>query len=221
MIEKSVKFLVIGIFIPILVFPSILSAHVYLPLVASRVSKINEIVVVPNPDFHVPNVTFYGIDVDVEILNRADENQTVVELAILDPKVFIEVKFVNQSLEFEAIAIGFTQIKRYSYQSGITAENDYVVFYINQSNMTQLPDGNYTLYRPIFWESPELSIVTGETLQTNITVTSGIVNITYANFNYQSTDNVSFSNISSLVILSLCLYPIIRFRRRRRKSRSV
>ncbi|MHA1690616.1 MAG: hypothetical protein ACTSU7_03160 [Candidatus Heimdallarchaeaceae archaeon] len=221
MIEKSVKFLVIGIFIPILVFPSILSAHVYLPLVASRVSKINEIVVIPNPDFQIPNVTLYGIDVDVEILNREDENLTVVELAILDPKVFIEAKFVNQSLEFEAMAIAFAQVKRYSYQSGITAENDYVVFYINQANMTQLPDGNYTLYRPIFWESSEHSIVTGESLQTNITVTFGIVNITYANFSYLSTDNVTFSNISSLVFLSLCLYPIIRFRRRRRKSRSV
>jgi len=129
-----------------------------------------------------------------------------------------EAKFVNQSLEFEVMAIAFAQVKRCSYQSGITAENDYVVFYINQANMTQLPDGNYT--RPIFWESPELSIVTGETLQTNITVTFGIVNITYTNFNYQSTDNVTFSNISSPVILSLCLYLIIRFRRRR-KSRSV
>lgn len=220
MIEKSVKLLVISIFIPILVFPSIFSAHGYLPVIASRVSKINEIVVIPNPDFHIPNVTLYGIDVDVEILNRADENQTIVELAILDPKVFIDAKFVNQSLEFKAVAIGFNQVKRYSYQSGITAENDYVVFYINQANMTQLPDGNYILYRPIFWESPELSIVAGETLQTNITVTSSIVNITYANFNYQSTDNVTFTNTSSLVILSLCLYPIIRFRRRR-KSRSV
>ncbi|MCE7739773.1 MAG: hypothetical protein KAU62_08650 [Candidatus Heimdallarchaeota archaeon] len=216
MIEKSVKILVISIFIPILVFSSILSAQGYLPVIASRVSKINEIVVIPNPDYNVPNVTFYGIDVSVEILNRADENQTVVELSILDPKVFIGATFVNQSLEFGAIAIGFAQVKRYSYQSGITAENDYVVFYINQANMTQLPDGNYTLYRPIFWESPELSIVAGETLQTNITVTSGIVNITYANFNYQSTDNVTFSNISSLVFLSLCLYPIIRFRRRRK-----
>jgi hypothetical protein len=221
MIEKSVKFLVISIFIPILVFPSILSVHGYLPLVSSRVSKINEIVVIPNPDFHIPNVTLYGIDVDVEILNREDENLTVVELAILDPKVFIEAKFVNQSLEFEAMAIAFAQVKRYSYQPGITAENDYVVFYINQANMTQLPDGNYTLYRPIFWESSELSIVKGETLRTNITVTFGIVNITYANFSYLSTDNVTFSNISSLVIFSLCLYPIIRFRRRRRKSRSV
>ncbi|TET77635.1 MAG: hypothetical protein E3J43_05630 [Candidatus Heimdallarchaeota archaeon] len=216
MIEKSVKILFLGILIPILVFPSILSSHGYLPVIASRVSKINEIVVIPNPDYNVPNVTLYGIDVDVEILNRADENQTIVELAILDPKVFIDATFVNQSLEFEAVAIGFNQVKRYSYQSGITTENDYVVFYINQANMTQLPDGNYTLYRPIFWESPELSFAPGETLQTNVTVTSSIVNITYPSFNYDPTDNVTFSSISSLVFLSLCLYPIIRFRRRRK-----
>ena len=218
--RKSVKLLITSTIIPILIFSNFLSVQGFQTVIASRISKINDIIVIPNPDYQIPNVTYFGIDVEVEILNREEENQTVVELAIQDPKIIIEATFTNQSLEYGAIVIAFPQIKRYSYLPGITIETDYLVFYIFQENMTQLPDGNYILYRPIFWETTNQTIVAGEMLKTNFTVTSGVVDIIYANFtNDNPTDNVTFSGTAFLAFVLLYLYPMIRLRRK--KSRIV
>jgi len=89
----------------------------------------------------------------------------------------------------------------------ITIENHSIKVYINQTNLTQLPDGNYTLWRPID---------NGEELPMIIRMKSGIMNITYSSFDNQETDKVSLLLIFLLVLfISLFSYVIIVYIRRR------
>jgi len=198
--RKLGKILVIAIIIHLIVFQIILSVHGDLPVVASRISGISNISVIA--DHSAPNDTLFGISVEVEILNRADENQTVIELSDFRPNVFINATFVNQSLEIDPLACAHATIMRYSYQPGITSEGSLVKFYINQANLTYLPDGNYTLWRLIN-TAYIINNITSEELPAIITVSSGIVNITYIDFDYIPTEITSFSFIFPIVFLSL------------------
>ncbi|MHA1400473.1 MAG: hypothetical protein ACTSQE_09000, partial [Candidatus Heimdallarchaeaceae archaeon] len=139
----------------------------------------------------------FKIKAEVEILNRADENQTVISP---DLKLMINATLVNQSFKLVVEAMGPCMITYDTYSPGITIENHSIKVYINQTDLTQLPDGNYTLWRPIN---------AGEELPTIIRIKSGIMNITYSSFDNQETDKVSLSLTFSLVVISLFSYVIV------------
>ncbi len=213
------KFLIVTIIIPILIFPTVLSVNGDQPVIASRISEIIYITVISDPDYYKPDNTFFGIEVEVEILNRDTENQSVIELSDFSPKVFINASFVNQSLEIEQIVYAHATIIHYSYQPSITVEYALIRFYINQTDLSHLPDGNYTLWRPIDMGSNFNDITPGEQLLTVITTKSGIMNITYSFFDIdnQPTDEVKFPLIFSLAFISLFSCVVIVFLRRKRR----
>ncbi|MHA1305594.1 MAG: hypothetical protein ACTSPI_17980 [Candidatus Heimdallarchaeaceae archaeon] len=199
------KLLIIIVMIQILIFHSVLSVKGEQPVLASRISVITEITSSEpddNPLFE--NYTSFKIKAEVEILNRADENQTVISP---DLKLMINATLVNQSLTLVVEAMGSCMITYDTYSPGITIENHSIKVYINQTNLTQLPDGNYTLWRPID---------NGEELPMIIRMKSGIMNITYSSFDNQETDKVSLLLIFLLVLfISLFSYVIIVYIRRR------
>ena len=220
------KFLIVSIIIPMLIFPTALSVNGDQPAITSRISRIIYITVIADSDFYKPNITVFGIEVDVEILNRDTENQTVIELSDFTTKVLINASFVNQSLVIEQIIYAHATIMHYSYQPGITVEHDLILFYINQTGLSHLPDGNYTLWRPIDIDTvfnPD-DITPGEQLITVITMKSGIMNITHSYFDIaeqpteQPTDEAKFPLIFSLVFISLSSYVFIVILRRKRRN---
>lgn len=220
------KFLIVSIIIPMFILPTVLSVNGDQPVIASRISRIIYITVIADPDFYKPNITVFGIEVDVEILNRDTENQTVIELSDFTTKVLINASFVNQSLVIEQIIYAHATIMHYSYQPGITVEHDLILFYINQTGLSHLPDGNYTLWRPIDIGTvfnPN-DITPGEQLITVITMKSGIMNITHSYFDIaeqpteQPTDEAKFPLIFSLVFISLSSYVVIVILRRKRRN---
>lgn len=95
-------------------------------------------------------------------------------------------------------------IMRYSYVPGITVKHSYVKFYVNQSGLTQPPDGNYTFWRPINTGYMVNNITTLE-LSALVRMNSGNMNVTYIEFDYYPTEqtNVSFS-LPLLHILLIC-----------------
>ncbi|MHA1220046.1 MAG: hypothetical protein ACTSO5_15405 [Candidatus Heimdallarchaeaceae archaeon] len=183
----------------------------YQPVITSRISEVSEIAVIADP-YNDPNATLFGITVTVEILNRAEENQTVIELSDFFPKVFINATLTNQSLEFEFLAYAHATIMIYYYQPGITVEHSYVRFYINQTGLSKLPDGNYTLWRPIN-TAYIINNITTTKLPTIITMNSGVMNINYTNFtNYTptqtNTDKVSLSFTIPIITLLISVITI-------------
>ncbi len=220
------KFLIVSILIPMLIFPTALSVNGDQPVIASRISRISYITVITDPDFYRSNNTLFGIEAEVEILNRDTENQTVIELSDLTSKVLINASFVNQSLEIKQRVYAHATIMHYSYQPGITVEHAFIKFYINQTGLFHLPDGNYTLWRPIYIGTvfnPD-DITPGEQLITVITMASGVMNITHSLFDIteqpteQPTDEAKFSPIFSLVFISLSSYVFIVILRRKRRN---
>jgi hypothetical protein len=220
------KFLVVSIIIPMLIIPTALSVNGDQPVIASRISRIIYITVITDPDFYKSNNTLFGIEVDVEILNKDTENQTVIELSDFTTKVLINASFVNQSLVIEQIIYAHATIMHYSYQPGITVEHDLILFYINQTGLSHLPDGNYTLWRPIDIGTvfnPN-DIAPGEQLITVITMKSGTMNITHSYFDIieqpteQPTDEVNFPLIYSLAFISIFSYVVTVFFRRKHRS---
>ena len=183
------KFLTITLIFQILFLP-ISSTSGYHSIITTRVSKINEII--PNVSGpYQPNSTLFGIEVEVEILNQNDENQTIIELTDLNSDVLINASFVNQTLQLDQLLYGAAVITQYYYKLGITVECDLVKFYINQSCLSQLPDGNYTLWRPILLKDSSGNITEGESLSTIISIHDGIMNTTYSSFDYQPIDDNS------------------------------
>lgn len=177
------------------------------PVITSRIPEVSEITVIADP-YNKPSSTLFGIGVTVEILNRAEEDQTVVELSDFYPKVIIHATLSNQTLVIGPLSIAHATIMRYSYAPGITVEHSYVKFYVNQSGLSQPPDGNYTLWRPINTGYFVNNITTLE-LPASIKMNSGIMNVTYIEFDYNPTEqtHVSFALplISALLIYSLIL----------------
>lgn len=179
------------------------------PIISSRVSKVLEITKIAS---NQENKTVFQIDVEVEILNRANENQTVYELSDFNPKVFINAKFVNSSLTLEQFVAAQVTIVSYTYPPGITNETATIEFYINASGLEQLPDGNYTLWREINTAYPFVNETTAEAKLTNITVIDGQIEIYYPEFDFvtQTTVETSFTflvpTIIAVVIITLSYY---------------
>lgn len=226
MIKSSNKFLTITLIFQILLLP-ISSVNGYQPVIDSRVSKINEIT--PNISGpYQPNSTLFGIEVEVEILNRDNKSQTVIELTDLNSYAFINASFVNQSLQLDLLSYGAAIIRQYSYKPGITTEYNLMKFYINQSGLTYLPDGNYTLWRPILFINSSGNITEGESLSTIISINDGNMNITYGSFNYQvpieddnnldindqTTETINSPFTESLLIISLLSCVIVIWRKK-------
>ena len=215
--NKFSKFLVVTLITSILIFPSVLSVSGDEPIIASRISEITEISVITDPNYNKPNTTLFSNNVTVEILNRDDENQTVTEVADCYPKVCINASFVNQSLELGPIALCDDLGTDFTYSPNITTEYEIVRFYINQSGLSQLPDGNYTLGRPINTASKYGVGEPAEVLLTFIRVISGAINITYTNFTIQTPPEVSLAFSSQLVTIFLISSAILVIKRKRTK----
>lgn len=213
------KYLIVLIMIPLLLFSSIFSVNGEVPVIASRVSKINEnIDIIISGDHYNPNKTLFEMSLEVEILNRDNKNQTVIELDIPEYVVQINASFVNQSLELEQLGMVIDEGASYIYPSGITKENGSILFYINQSGLSQLPDGNYTLWRPINTASSLGWVAPAEVLLTNITVISGVMNIYYADFVIYTLPELS-SEISIVLVITLLIScAILVVNRRRTKT---
>ena len=128
--KEASKFLTISLVVCILMFPYGVFVKGEQPTIASRISEISEISIIQDSDLNEPNTTLFGINVTVEILNKAAENQTVTELNDYFPMVFINASFENQSLELERFGYVHPTIMKYTYQPGITVENSYIMFYI-------------------------------------------------------------------------------------------
>ncbi len=122
------------------------------------------------------------MNVVVEILNRESENYTVIDLSDCWPKVSINATFANQSFELEEHIMYHATVMYYDYRPGITWEYHKFDFYINQSDLSQLPDGNYTLFRPINTASSLGWVEPAEILLTKIEVNTGKIAIFYPEF---------------------------------------
>ncbi|MCE7739803.1 MAG: hypothetical protein KAU62_13740 [Candidatus Heimdallarchaeota archaeon] len=201
--KKIGKFLTISLIVLTLLLPYTMVVEGEESTIASRISEISEVSVLHNSYFSEPNTTLFDINVTVEILNKEAENQTVTEISDYIPKVFINASLENQSLEFERLGYVHSTVMKYTYQPGITVEYSYVVFYINQTDLDQLPNGNYTLWRPINTAYQWLNTTKAEVLMTIITVTSGVLNITYMDFDYNPTEVTSTSFMTPIVFFLL------------------
>ena len=214
MIKPLGKYLTLILIAYICVSSINLSVSGNLPVIASRISEVREFAVITDL-YNKPNSTLFGIGVTVEILNRVEENQTVVELSDFYPKVFINATLSNQTLVFDPLMIAHATIMRYSYAPGITVENSYVKFYINQSGLSQPQDGNYTLWRPIN-TGYIVNNITSLELPALIKLNSGIMNVTYIEFDYYPTEQTNFS--FALPLLSILLICTVIFAIRKKNS---
>ena len=206
------KFLITSVIMCIVVFPSDLVVSGDKPIIASRISEIIEVTVITDPDYYKPNTTFFGIETEVEILNRDTKNQTVIEAADCYPKVNLNATLVDQSLEIKRISSCMDMFTVYFYQPNITVESDFLRFYINQTGLSYLPDGNYTLWRYIEYGSAAVGIGTpGEMLLTFISMNSGIMNITYSYFDNPHTIEISLTLMFPIMfpIAFLAIFPQI------------
>jgi len=194
------KFLITSVIICIVVFPGELVVSGDKPVIASRISDILDVTVVTDPDYYKPNNTLFCIETEVEILNKDTKNQTVIEAADCYPKVNINATLVDQSLEIERISSCMDMFTVYFYQPNITVESDFMMFYINQTSLGYLPDGNYTLWRYVEYGSATTGIgIPGEILLTFISMNSGIMNITYSHFDNPHTNGTSLTTTFPLM----------------------
>ncbi len=226
---KKHNILTLLLLLSIILFP-LSSTEAYTPIMASRISNITEILAdISGP--YQPNSTLFSIEVEVEILNRDYGYQKIIEFTDLNSDVFINASFTNQSYQLEQILYGPAVISRHSYVSGITVEYDLLEFYINQADLNQLPDGNYTLWRPFMIELSDGNYSEGESLSTFISVANGTNEITYPIFtdiptptsNNNTTDNPTDTTnlpiIEIFAALSLLSCASIGSRRKFRKKK--
>ena len=209
------KMLLIIMFLQLLLFPSALIVKGEHTIISSRVSLISDITINSYPNFFRPNTTQFSLNATVEILNRDDKNQSVIESSDISPKVCINASFVNQSLRLEIRGISHETIMDYSYLPGITVENHPMIFYINQTDLHYLPDGNYTFWRPINMVTQISDMTPGEALIAIIHMNSGIMNITYTQFDYNPTQQSNFS--ISLPLSMLLLVILVIHKKKKRK----
>ncbi|MHA1219832.1 MAG: hypothetical protein ACTSSN_04215 [Candidatus Heimdallarchaeaceae archaeon] len=210
------KMLLIIMFLQLLLFPSALIVKGEHTIISSRVSLISDITINSYPNFFIPDTTQFSLNATVEILNRDDKNQSVTESSDMSPKVYLNASFVNQSLGLEIRTISHGTIMDYSYLPGITVENHPMIFYINQTDLHYLPDGNYTFWRPIIMVTQISDLTPGEALIAIIHMNSGIMNITYTQFDYHPTEQSNFSIFFPLSILLLVTLVIYKNRKRKR-----
>ncbi|MHA1686054.1 MAG: hypothetical protein ACTSYD_06545 [Candidatus Heimdallarchaeaceae archaeon] len=184
----------------------------YQPIISSRVSEILEITSLQE---NLENKSLFNIKVEVEILNRAATNQTVVELSDVQPKTIINASLADSTLQLEQISYAHATIMRYTYQPGITTETSLIEFYINKSGITQLPDGNYTLWRPINTAYPFINETTAEAKLTFLTVKDGEIEVTYPDFNWEpvKTNKIPYELLTPLGI-GVIIGTIVYLRRR-------
>ncbi|NPD88907.1 MAG: hypothetical protein HGN29_09280 [Asgard group archaeon] len=223
------KLLIASILIQLLILPNVFVAIGDQPVIASRIAEISEIAIIDQN--YRSSSTLFGIKTDVEILNRGEENQTITESVELIPKIFINVSFVDKSLKLISLVWCHDMFMHYSYAPGITVEYEFIQFHINQTDLTQLPDGNYTLWRPIPINTDvRLGNVIGEAFPTVINVDGGILTIIYHSFYYtypeevntesnntenNGTDETNFSLAFPLVCISILSYASTVYSRRR------
>jgi hypothetical protein len=210
---------VLLLFISFLVFSNTLSANGEQPVFSSRISEISEIIVKSTSNLDKPHITEFAIRTKVEILNSGEENNSYTESCIYYPRIRINAVFVNKSLGLSQIIWCGEMVSTYTYPPGITEELEEIRFYINQTGLTQLPDGNYTIYFPL----PE-----GKEYDAIIVVTSAEIEIIYHSFYYNRTEeNITETNdqtteethffleVSLIAFLTSVLLSRVNYSRRR------
>ena len=168
-----------------IVFSNILSTYGEQNVFSSRISEISEIIVKSTPSLDRPQITEFAIRTKVEILNSGEENNSYTDSCIYYPRIRINAVFVNKSLGLEQIIWCGDLVWTYTYPPGITEEIEEIAFYINQTGLTRLPDGNYTINFPL----PE-----GKEYAAIIVVDSAEIEIIYHSFYYNRTEEIITEN---------------------------
>lgn len=197
------------VFLQLLLLPNISNVEGEYTVISSRVSLISDISINSHPNFFLPNTTQFTLNATVEILNRDDQNQSVIESSDISPKVFLNASFVNQSLELEVRKISNPSVTIYSYLPGITVEVNPMIFYINQTGLPFLPDGNYTFWRPINMGTQLSNMTPGDAFEVILHMSSGAMNITYIPFDYTVSEYTALSiifPITTLLVVPLLIY---------------
>jgi hypothetical protein len=216
MYESQKRYLIVFFIVYLFTLTNVQAVKGEQPVISSRISEITEIVVNSKPSIERPQSTEFIIKVKTEILNRDDENHSITVAADCYPKVWIKAEFDNDSLELEQIIWCSDLSKIYIYPPGITEEVEGLNFYINQTGLSHLPDGNYTLHRTI----PE-----GVQYKTEIIANSGLIKIIYHSFYYNRTeettsennhniDKTNISHIIPIICFSILQGAIIAYRRK-------
>ncbi|MCE7741495.1 MAG: hypothetical protein GOP50_03465 [Candidatus Heimdallarchaeota archaeon] len=203
----------------LLLLQGLLRVNGEIPVIASRVSGIIEISLVLFSGDIGPNKTLFNINVGVEVLNRETENYTGIDLSDCWPKVLINATFVNQSFELEQDIMCHATGMYYDYRPGITREYEKFEFYINQSDLTRLPDGNYTLWRPINTASSLGWVDPAEVLYTKIEISSGDLDIFYPDFGVFTIPELSIIFPLTLITTTVTLWVILLHRKRKDRKK--
>lgn len=148
----------------------------------TRVSLISEITINDEIDYAKPNTTVFSLNAEVEILNTEKENQTIIDPYNAYPKVSINASINNSSLSLEIYSISLDTIEFYTYKPGITKENNLMILYINQTGLTEFPDGSYIFWRQIYIGTSIADMYEGKAISTNISIVAGVMNISYGSF---------------------------------------
>jgi len=175
--------------------------------ISSRVSMLSDFSINSFPNIFRPNTTQFSLNVSVEILNRDVQNLTVFQPNTI-PYVRLNVSLVNQSLELDVRGFDTGSVDIDSYSPGITTEVHPMILYVNQSDLPYLPDGNYTFWRPITFETSSYTLIHGEALEAVLRMSSGVMNITYIEFDYTQTEQTVLSIVFPLTttITILAIY---------------
>jgi len=202
-----------------IVFLSLLLSTTFLSLKAETsvlYSRISKIVDIKNESGQgTENHTQFLIEVEVEILNTADENRSIIFPDFRVSRVKMELSLRNHSLSsYVKTPTSFPVFTNNTYSPGITTESSFVRFCVNQTNRELIPDGNYSLWRQLSYSYSSNDTSAFE-LRTNFTATLGTLNITYAEFNWLPTDNISKTYATPLIffIILTIICPLTKKRK--------
>ncbi len=198
----------------LLILSNIASVEGEYTIVSSRVSLISDISINSFPSIIRPNTTQFSLNATVEVLNRDDQNRTVIEPNTI-PYVFLNVSLVNQSLELEVYAFDSGSVESRSFIPGITVEVHPMIFYVNQTDLPYLPDGNYTFWRPINIETPFYNTTPGDAYEAILRMSSGEMNITYIPFDYTIPEYTALSLAFPLTMVTIIIF-ILYIKKRKR-----
>ncbi len=213
--KHSVKKITISLaLLQLLILSNIASVEGEYTIVSSRVSLISDISINSYPNLLKPNTTQFSLNATVEILNRDDQNQTLIESST-SPYVFLNVSFVNQSLELTVRSIGSGSVETCSYPPGITVEVHPMIFYVNQTDLPYLPDGNYTFWRPIYIETLFYNTTLGDAYEAILQMSSGVMNITYIPFDYIIPEYKPLSIVLPLTSIIVALLMICKCKKKK------
>ncbi|TFG08486.1 hypothetical protein EU534_02775 [Candidatus Heimdallarchaeota archaeon] len=212
--ESVKKITMVFVLLHLLILTNIASVGGEITSISSRVSLLSDFSINSFPIIFRPNTTQFSLNVSAEILNRDDQNLTVFQPNTI-PYVRLNVSLVNQSLELDVRGFDTGSIDTCPYAPGITTEVHPMFLYVNQTDLLYLPDGNYTFWRPITFETPSYTLIHGKAYEAVLRMSSGIMNITYIEFDYSPTEQTL---LSILFPLTTTITILAIYQKRRKKQ---